>query len=78
MPIMPKTLMVYTLSRSPSGDMDIVRTMVPLHSTDDDFSNEVATAEKKLTAMGFTCFGSFLDTDPAAKNVNLDACKLVK
>lgn len=74
----PKTLMVYTLSKSPQGEMDLVRSLVPIHTTDDDFSNEVASAERRLTSLGYTCYGSFLETDPASKLVNLDACRLIK
>lgn len=78
MPSKQRSLMVYTLAKSPSGDTEIVRTLVPVHSTDDDLSIEVSSAERKLTGKGYTCFGSFLESDPAAKLVNLDACKLVK
>jgi hypothetical protein len=70
--------MVYTLSQSPIGEMDLVRSIVPIHATDGDFSNEVASAERRLTSLGYTCYGSFLETDPAAKLVNLDACRLIK
>lgn len=78
MPNTPKTVMVYTLAKDPQGNTELVRCLTPRLSQDDDLSMEVATAERKLTGLSYTVLGSFLETDPAAKLVNLDACKLVK
>lgn len=78
MPTLPKSVMVYSLAVDHQGYTELVRCLVPRKSQDDDLSMDVATAERKLTATGYTVLGSFLETDPAAKLVNLDACKLVK
>lgn len=73
-----KHITVFTLAASPIGDVVIVKTRVPLNATDGDYSMEVAAGERLLRSRYFTVHGSFLETDPAARLVNLDACTLIE
>ena len=60
------------------GDTVIVKTRVPLVSTDGDLSMEIGAASFFLTSKCFTVYGSFLASDPAASLVNLEACTLIE
>ena len=77
-PTATEMLEVFSLAQSPSGDTVIVKTRVPLVSTDGDFSMEIGAASFFLTSKCFTVYGSFLASDPAASLVNLEACTLIE
>jgi hypothetical protein len=72
------TITIFTLAACPQGERVFVKTCVPLEATDGDFSMEVAAGERLLTSKCYTVFGSFLQSDPAACLVDLDACHLVE
>ena len=71
-------LEVFSLAQSPIGDKVIVKTRVPLVSTDGDLSMEIGAAAYFLTSKGYTVYGSFLASDPAASLFNLAGCALIE
>lgn len=73
---MPK-ITVIMLATDMSGFNQLVKGLVKQLNTDGDFSVEIHNAEIKLRSLGYTVHGSFLETCPAARLVDLDKCVLV-